>query len=264
MPLFKNMLISAFLLGVFAIAGTGMVSLTYERTVDRIAANHRATLLKSLHELIPPARHDNDMFSDTLQVSDPALSGGKQAVNIYRARKNGKPVAAIIETIAPDGYNGNIYLLVAINYNGQLAGVRVVNHRETPGLGDAIDLSHGNWILAFNGKSLDNLKAGQWAVKRDGGYFDQFTGATITPRAVVKAVYNSLIYFSQHRDEIFSKEALINSTVRGEVLSLTKGRTMNAKHCKIIMLYGSPFDKLRANGINQRFPNNTLAEESSA
>ncbi len=208
MSLLKNMVISAVLLGLFAIIGTGLVSLTYESTIERIAANHRATLLKSLHELIPPTLHDNDMFSDTIRVSDPTLLGSDEPVNVYRARKAGQPIAAIIETIAPDGYNGNIYLLVAINYNGQLAGVRVVNHRETPGLGDAINLSHSNWILGFNGKSLNNPEAKQWAVKRDGGIFDQFTGATITPRAVVKAVYNSLIYFNQHRDELFAPQAI--------------------------------------------------------
>jgi len=200
----KNMIISAVLLGLFAVVGTGMVSLTYENTAERIAANHRATLMKTLHELIPPEQHDNDLFSDTTSVTDPALLGSNRPVNVYRARKAGQPVAAIIECIAPDGYNGNIYLLVAIKYNGQLAGVRVVNHKETPGLGDAVNLSHSNWILDFTGKSLQNPKAKQWAVKRDGGVFDQFTGATITPRAVVKAVHNSLIYFNQHRNELFA------------------------------------------------------------
>ncbi|HEB55974.1 MAG TPA: electron transport complex subunit RsxG [Gammaproteobacteria bacterium] len=198
------MAVSAILLGLFAVIGTGMVSLTYENTAERIAANHRETLLKTLHELIPADQYDNDIFSDTIRISNPALLGSDNAVNVYRARKAGQPVAAIIESIAPDGYSGNIYLLIAIKYNGQIAGVRVVNHRETPGLGDAIDTSHSNWILSFTGKSLKNLKAKDWAVKRDGGKFDQFTGATITPRAVVKAVHNALIYFDQHRDELFA------------------------------------------------------------
>ncbi len=207
MSLFKNMAISAILLGLFAVVGTGMVSLTYKNTAKRIAANHRATLLKTLHELIPADQYDNDIFSDTIRVSNPALLGSNKAVNVYRARKAGQPVAAIIESIAPDGYSGNIYLLIAIKYNGQIAGVRVVNHRETPGLGDAIDLSHSDWILSFTGKSLKNMKTGNWAVKRDGGNFDQFTGATITPRAVVKAVHNALIYFNQQRDKLFTPPA---------------------------------------------------------
>lgn len=207
MSVFKNMVISAALLGLFAVAGTGMVSLTYKNTARRIAANYRAALLKTLHELVPSDQYDNDMFNDTLRVSNLALLGSKKAINVYRARKAGQPVAAVIESVAPDGYNGNIYLLIAIRYNGRLAGVRVVSHNETPGLGDAIDLSHSDWILSFTGKSLQNLKTTDWAVKRDGGSFDQFTGATITPRAVVKAVHNTLLYFSQHRDELFAPPA---------------------------------------------------------
>lgn len=201
---FKNMAISATLLGLFAIVGTGMVSLTYKSTAKQIAANYRATLLKTLHELIPADQYDNDIFSDTIRVLDPTLLGSDKAINIYRARKAGKPIAAIIASIAPDGYAGNIYLLIAIRHNGKLAGVRVVNQQETPGLGDSIELSHSNWILNFTGKSLKNLKPKDWAVKRDGGSFDQFSGATISPRAVVKAVHNTLLYFNQHRDKLFA------------------------------------------------------------
>ena len=204
----KNMTISAVLLGLFAIIGTGMVSLTYENTAERIAANHRATLMRTLHELIPEEQHDNDIFSDTIHVTDPKLLGSDRPRTVYRARKAGQPIAAIIECIAPDGYNGNIYLLVAIQYNGELAGVRVVSHRETPGLGDAVNLSHSDWVLSFTGKSLHDPQPKQWAVKRDGGVFDQFTGATITPRAVVKAVHNSLIYFQRHRDALFAPKII--------------------------------------------------------
>lgn len=109
----------------------------------------------------------------------------------------------MITAVAPEGYNGNIYLLVAIKIDGTLSGVRVVSHKETPGLGDGIETSRSNWILSFNGKSLDNLTNKQWAVKRDGGDFDQFTGATITPRAVVKAVNNALHYFKKNKVKIF-------------------------------------------------------------
>ena len=106
--------------------------------------------------------------------------------------------------MAPDGYSGNIHLLVAIKYDGTLAGVRVVNHKETPGLGDAVEAERSNWILGFTGKSLTNPGKKGWAVKRDGGQFDQFTGATITPRAVVKAVYKTLEYYQQHKTQLFS------------------------------------------------------------
>ena len=212
MNLIKNMGISAFLLGLFAIIGTALVSTTYTFTADRIAENHRNALLKSLYELITPEQHDNDLFTDTVEVVEPTLLGTKNPVTIYRARKAGKPVAAIINSIAPDGYSGNIHLLVAIYDNGSLAGVRVVAHKETPGLGDAIELPRSDWILGFNQRSLNNPEAKSWAVKRDGGVFDQFTGATITPRAIVKAVYNSLIYFKANKETIFK----VNKTLQAK------------------------------------------------
>lgn len=203
MNIIKNMIISAVVLALFAIAGTFFVTYTYDNTIDRINENKRLALLNALHVLIPPSAHDNDIFTDIIQVKNKDLLGNKKPVTIYRARKNNKPVAVIINSIAPDGYNGNIELLVAINYNGALAGVRVVHHKETPGLGDAIDESRSDWITKFNQLSLTNPEKKGWAVKRDGGEFDQFTGATITPRAIVKAVYNTLRYYKKHRDTLY-------------------------------------------------------------
>ena len=129
----------------------------------------------------------------------------KEPVTVYRARKQGKPVALALTTFAPDGYNGTIKILVGINYNGSLAGIRIVSHHETPGLGDAIETDRSNWVYQFNNKSLVNPTPKKWGVKRDGGVFDQFTGATITPRAVVKAVYRSLLYYQANRKMLFSK-----------------------------------------------------------
>jgi len=202
------MTISAVLLGLFAIIGTAMVAYIYDATADRIAANHRAFLLKSLHILIPPELHDNDLFTDVTTVINKDLLGTDKPVRIYRARQAKQPVAAIINAVAPDGYSGNIELLVAIRYDGTLAGVRVVKHKETPGLGDAIDASRSNWILEFNNRSLTDPDKKGWAVKRDGGIFDQFTGATISPRAVVNAVHRSLLYFDAHKDELFNKPSI--------------------------------------------------------
>lgn len=203
MNIVRNMLISALVLALFAIAGTFFVSYTFENTIDRINENKRVALLKAIHVLIPPSDHDNDIFTDVIHKNDSNLLGSKKSVNIYRARKNNKSVAVIINSVAPDGYNGNIDLLVAINYNGTLAGVRVVHHKETPGLGDAIEESRSNWITKFKSLSLTNPDKKGWAVKRDGGEFDQFTGATITPRAIVKAVYNTLRYYKKHRDNLY-------------------------------------------------------------
>ncbi len=203
--LMRQMLISATLLGLFAVLGTGMVALTHEATADRIAANHRARLLKSLHLLVTPDMHDNDLINDMITVTDPEWLGTDKPVRVWRARRQGKPVAVIINAVAPDGYNGRIELLVAIRADGTLLGVRVVGHQETPGLGDAIDANKSDWIHTFDNRSLSNPDRKGWKVKRDGGVFDQFTGATITPRAVVKAVYKTLVYFDAHRDALFRR-----------------------------------------------------------
>ena len=202
--LLKNMSMSALLLSLFAVIGTLILAITYETSLPHIKKNQRQALLQSLHVLIPSDQYDNDIYKDVIQVKNPELLGSKRPVNIYLARKNGQPVAAIINAIAPDGYSGKISLLVAIRYNGDLAGVRVIEHMETPGLGDAIEERRSNWILQFQGKSLNNPSEPGWAVKRDGGKIDQFTGATITPRAVVKAVHRALKYFAEQRKTLFN------------------------------------------------------------
>lgn len=208
-PVIKNMLISSAVLAIFSIAGTAFVAKTFDLTEERIKQNHRAVLLNGLHVLIPPEKHDNDLFTDVIEVTNKDLLGSKKAVKIYRARKNGVPVAAIINTVAPDGYNGRIDLLVAVNIDNSIAGVRVVKHKETPGLGDAIDPRHSNWAEGFNHRSLTNPDKKGWAVKRDGGIFDQFTGATISPRAVVKATYKTLLYFKKHKDDVFNQPSKV-------------------------------------------------------
>ena len=204
MMLGRHMAIAAVVLGGFAMIGAGLVGLTYDTTKARIAANERAFLLRTLHELIPADSHDNDMFSDTVDVTSKTLLGSASPLPVYRARAGGWPVAAVMTSIAPDGYSGAIKLLVAVNYDGEVAGVRVLAHKETPGLGDGIDADRSDWIRGFAGRSLGSPQAQGWAVKKDGGVFDQFTGATITPRAVVKAIHRTLKYFDQHKAEIFA------------------------------------------------------------
>ncbi|WP_172597615.1 electron transport complex subunit RsxG [Sulfuriflexus mobilis] len=203
--LMQHMLRTALLLGLFAIIGTGLVAYTFKATEQPIAESQRAALLRSLHALVPPALHDNDLFTDIIEVSDGRL-GSAKPMRVFRARQKQQPVAIVIETIAPDGYNGNIHLLVAIKHNGELLGVRVSQHRETPGLGDAIDVDRSDWIQGFVGRSLDNPSANGWRVKKDGGDFDQFTGATISPRAVVKAVFRVLQYYREQGEALFVKE----------------------------------------------------------
>jgi len=198
------MLIGALILGLFAVTGTGLVALTKAGTAERIAENERQSLLRNLHQIVRPEEHDNDLYSDLITVRDPLL-GSSEPVTVYRARMGGQPVAAVIASIAPEGYGGDIKLLVGIRYDGTLAGVRVISHKETPGLGDAIEAERSDWILGFSGHSLGNPDEKKWKVKKDGGVFDQFSGATITPRAVVKAVYNTLRYYRQHREALYAK-----------------------------------------------------------
>ncbi len=192
----KNMLRSAVLLGIFAILATALVAFLYDNTHQRIAENKRLFTLKKLHELIPPDIHDNVLDTDKITVRD-ALLSRKNPVPVYRARKDGQTVAVIIQAVAPDGYSGRITLLVAINRDGSVAGVRVTEHRETPGLGDAIETKKSDWIHLFTDKTLTEADH-HWRVQRDGGAIDQITSATITSRAVVSAVNNALRYFEQN------------------------------------------------------------------
>ncbi|HSJ48036.1 MAG TPA: electron transport complex subunit RsxG [Gammaproteobacteria bacterium] len=201
---YRTILFTGILLSLFTVIGATLVAYTFENTKARIAANERAALLRNLHVLVPPDSHTNDLFRDVIEVQDPTLLGSRDPVQVYRARRNGEPVALVLTPEAPDGYSGAIRLLVGIDPEGTLIGVRVLSHRETPGLGDAIEAERSDWILDFDGRSLGNPPAAQWRVRRDGGVFDQFTGATVTPRAVVNAVRKSLIYFDRHREDLFA------------------------------------------------------------
>jgi electron transport complex protein RnfG len=200
----RQILLSGVFLWLFAVVGTTLVALTEYGTSEAILENERQVLLRNLYALLPRDKLDNDIATDTLELPASTLLGTDGDSTVYRARLGGEPVAAIFNSIAPDGYNGKIYLLVGIYIDGSLAGVRVVKHAETPGLGDAVEIRKSPWINDFAGKSLTNPSQERWAVKRDGGDFDQFTGATITPRAVIAAVRNTLLYYQQNADMIFN------------------------------------------------------------
>lgn len=195
---------NSLLLGLFALMTTLLIAGTHLSTKDRIAEAQRQAEQKALLELVPLSRHNNSMLDETLNVGPEAsLLHLKDSRKIYIARQDGIPVAAILPAVAPEGYSGAIEMIVGINLDGSIAGVRALSHKETPGLGDKVDLKKSDWVLSFNGKSLSNPKPSLWGVKKDKGVFDQFTGATITPRAVTKAVYQSLLYFDQNRERIF-------------------------------------------------------------
>ena len=203
----RQILLSGAFLWLFAVVGTTLVALTEFSTAEAIAANEREVLLRNLHALLPPADFDNDIASDTLALAPSPLLGTEARSTAYRARLAGEPVAAVLNSIAPDGYSGRIHLLVGIYVDGTLAGVRVVKHAETPGLGDGIETAKSPWIRSFDSKSLSNPDTPGWRVRRDGGEFDQLTGATITPRAIVAAVRNTLLYYRDNADIIFAEEA---------------------------------------------------------
>ena len=198
-----SILNAGVLLAVSALTGTGVMAITFHHAKDYIAENQRQVLIRSLSSVLPTVQYDNNIVEDTIELLAPDWLGSKQALTIYRARKAGRPVAAVVTAVAPDGYNGRIKLIVGVDFHGEITGVRVVEHHETPGLGDGIEAERTDWILAFNQRSLNNTMAKQWQVKKDGGDFDQLTGATITPRAIVKAVYKSLKYFKLNRTKIF-------------------------------------------------------------
>lgn len=203
----RNMWRAAGVLVGFAVLGALLVAVTWDSTQERIAANERAFLLRTLGEVLPQGAYDNAVLEDAITVRDAELLGSDDPVTVYRARDGATPVAAVLTPTAPAGYSGPIRLLVGIRADGRLSGVRVVSHRETPGLGDKVEVERSDWILGFAGLSLRQPPPEDWAVQRDGGVFDQFTGATITPRAVVSAVRDALIYFRQHRDALFAAPA---------------------------------------------------------
>ena len=195
----RSILRNSVILGLFAVATVGMIAVTQQGTAERISEAQRRVQLSALNEIVPHDQHDNDLLTDSFTVQDRQYLSLSSPADAYRARQGERVSAVILPVVAPDGYSGRIDLLVGIRADGSIAGVRSVSHRETPGLGDKIDAGKSQWILSFNGKSLSMPIPEQWAVKKDGGQFDQFTGATITPRAVVKAVYQALTYFDEHR-----------------------------------------------------------------
>ncbi|MCQ4313197.1 electron transport complex subunit RsxG [Pseudomonas stutzeri] len=197
----RSMLKNSLVLGLFAVVTVGAVTLLQQFTAERIQASERAAQLRALNEILPRDSYDNQLLDNSVAVHDPLL-GTKGPLPAYVAIKNGKPSAVILQAIAPDGYSGAIHLLVGVHTDGRVAGVRVVGHRETPGLGDKIELAKSSWIRSFENRSLGNPDESDWAVKKDGGDFDQFAGATITPRAVVGAVHRALKYFDAHKAEL--------------------------------------------------------------
>lgn len=187
-----------------AVAAALLLTLLDRAMQERIDTHAQEWILQRLNMLLPPDAYDNDVLSDVIMARAPDLLGTIRPVPIYRARRNGEPVAVILHTVAPDGYRGPIELLVAIDPDGTLIGVQVVRHQETPGLGDAFENRSAGWLDEFSGRSLRDPPQQRWAIRPDGGDFDAFTGATITPRAIVKAVRRTLEFQQVKRELLFT------------------------------------------------------------
>jgi electron transport complex protein RnfG len=198
----RNVLVSALILGVFGFIGATLVAVTEFGTHERIAENERQALLRQLYELVPQTNIDNDLLEFPLTVSAPGELGQEEST-VYVGEKDGRLSAMVFEATLPDGYSGPIRILVGIDGKGTLLGTRVIAHKETPGLGDKIEKEKSDWILGFKGKSLTNPSQNRWKVKKDGGDFDQFTGATVTPRAVVNGVRRVLLYFDRNKTALY-------------------------------------------------------------
>lgn len=206
---------AALVLGGFAVAGASLLAWTERTTRPLIEANAKAALEAELNRLVPAPDHDNDLVASATPLVAPELTGIAGPVPLYRATRGGAPVAVLFEVVAPDGYSGEIRLLVGVYADGRLAGARVLMHKETPGLGDYIEERRSPWIHAFDGRSLADPEPARWAVRKDGGAFDHVTGATITPRAIVRAIKRALVYCREH-GELFAPPRATPSPSGGE------------------------------------------------
>ncbi len=191
---------NALALGAVAALCVAILSLVNQQTATRISEQQLASKLAILSDVLPDTEASQAILQDCLLVTDSQLLGRPTAQRLYRWRHADELVAYIIETTAPDGYSGNIDLIVALKPDGTVLGTRVLNHQETPGLGDKIDARRSPWIFSFEGKTVTADNKTKWAVRKDGGEFDQFTGATITPRAVISAVRNAVLFVQQHTE----------------------------------------------------------------
>ena len=216
--IFQSMGKNSLLLALFALITALILASTDLITEDRIAESERLAAQKALFEIVPLALHNNDLLVDLQPIPKQywLALGLDNGGDVHIARLDDQPVAAIVPSITTDGYSGDIAMIVGINFDGTVAGVRVVDHKETPGLGDKVELRKSDWILSFNGKSLNNPEISKWNVKKDRGDFDQFTGATITPKAVIHQIAKTLEYFEKDRERLLSSINFSDNPSLGE------------------------------------------------
>ena len=203
----KHALKTAIAMLAFAFLGTLMLAYVFIATRPPIEASEKEARLALFKQILPAKNYDNDLLSSQVVIQPNALLGNRLPSIANVASFQQQPAGVILEAVAHDGYSGDIKLLIAIRADGSISGVRVLAHKETPGLGDYIDIAHGNWIKLFNDESLQKTPANRWQVKKDGGQYDYMVGATITPRAVVKAVLKALQYFEMNKQTLFAQNA---------------------------------------------------------
>lgn len=202
--LFKNAFRTAAIMLAFAFIGTLLLASVFDVTRAPIEASEKAARLSLFKEILPAENYDNDLLASQVMIAPNALLGNRLPSIANVAKQQQQTAGVILEAIAHDGYSGDIKLLIAIRADGSISGVRVLAHKETPGLGDYIDIAHGNWIKLFDNESLEKTAAEKWQVKKDGGQYDYMVGATITPRAVVKAVKQALQFYQQNKQTLFA------------------------------------------------------------
>ena len=227
----KASIITALNLLFFTVIGTSLLAITYQFTHEPIARSEEKEKLRLVTQIAPAETYDNDIIKDNVQLAADPLLGNDDTTVAYLGRLKGEPSIAVLQVIAPDGYSGKISLILSIRSDGKVGGVRVISHKETPGLGDYIEIARSKWITNFDGKSLDDPKDNDWKVKKDGGSFDYMAGATITPRAVVKAVHKALQYFVANRDKLFARNTSTppNLPLSGEEQRKPEGGDENRK-----------------------------------
>jgi len=194
-------------LAVIAAICTTLVAATYQLTSERIVANDKALLEQALQPALAGIFYEGGVSESRLVMLPPHDLPGNDTALIYRVYAQDKPVAALFAVTARDGFSGLIRILVGVEFDGTITGVRILQHRETPGLGDKIESARSDWIFQFDGRSMGNPEVTGWAIRNDGGEFDQLTGASVTPRAVIGTVRDTLLYFDEHRDAIFAAES---------------------------------------------------------
>lgn len=194
-------------LALIALVAGALVTGTERWTRERIAGNQSLQTLRQLNRVLAPELYDNDLHRDRIELLAPQALGSREPLPAWRGRLDGRPSAAVLTVIAPNGYNGPITLLVALRPDGRILGVRVTEHKETPGIGDAIEDTRSDWILGFDGKSLQQPPENRWRLTVDGGDIDHISGASMTSRTITSALRRTLVYFAANQDQIFAAPA---------------------------------------------------------